>query len=115
MPGKRFVGSGNDGFRCLVCGEEVRPLRRGGYRNHCPACLWSRHVDEAPGDRAAPCGGPMEPIGVERTGGKGWIIAHRCTRCGAVRRNKTATDDPDQPDRWEAIVRLAREAPPPPP
>jgi hypothetical protein len=21
------------------------PLKRGSYRNHCPACLYSKHVD----------------------------------------------------------------------
>lgn len=52
----------------------------------------------------------MEPIGVERSGKKGWMIVHRCTRCGAVRRNKAATDDPDEPDRWDELIRLASRA-----
>jgi len=110
MEGKRFIGSGNDAFRCLRCGISVGPLRNGSFRNHCPACLWSLHVDRAPGDRAERCGGLMEPVGVERTGKKGWIIVHRCTSCGEVRRNKAATDDPDEPDSWDAIVRLANRA-----
>ncbi len=106
---KRFVGTGNEGFRCAVCGREVPPLASGGYRNHCPFCLWSRHVDKAPGDRKESCGGLMEPIGLDQTGKKGFVILHRCTRCGVVRRNKAALDDP-VPDNWDNLVKLAQSA-----
>ena len=41
-------------FICEHCGREVRG---NGYTNHCPYCLWSKHVDINPGDRAAGCGG----------------------------------------------------------
>ncbi|WDF05905.1 RNHCP domain-containing protein [Shouchella hunanensis] len=33
----------------------------GSYRNHCPFCLYSKHQDIIPGDRASTCGGLMEP------------------------------------------------------
>ena len=53
-----------DSFTCKVCGRLVVPEGAGsGHRNHCPNCLASLHVDEAPGDRAADCGGIMEPVG----------------------------------------------------
>ena len=54
----------NAGFRCAHCHAHVQPLTNGSYRNHCPFCLWSRHVDRVPGDRKQHCGGMMEPVGV---------------------------------------------------
>ncbi len=103
---KKFVGTGNEGFRCEMCGRDVPPLQSGSYRNHCPYCLWSRHVDRAPGDRQETCGGMMEPIALEQTGKKGFIIVHRCTACGAVRHNRAALDDPVS-DKWEALIGLS--------
>lgn len=102
----RFVGSGNDAFQCLHCGAGVPPLARGGYRNHCPFCLWSRHVDRAPGDRGECCGGLMTPESLEHTGDKGFVLTHRCTRCGARRRNRAALHDP-VPDNWDRLVALS--------
>ena len=58
---KRFNRRIED-FTCEHCGTEVHG---NGYTNHCPNCLWSKHVDINPGDRAADCGGLMEPIAVE--------------------------------------------------
>ncbi|MDZ7801566.1 MAG: RNHCP domain-containing protein [Trueperaceae bacterium] len=104
---KRFTVRGaNQGFTCVECGAGVRPLANGSVRNHCPHCLHSLHVDVGPGDRGSDCGGVLEPIGVE-PGGKGdWTLVHRCRRCGAVRRNRAALDDPQQPDDYERIVQL---------
>jgi hypothetical protein len=77
-------------FDCLHCGLRVRG---NGYTNHCPRCLWSRHVDAgAPGDRASDCGGPMEPVGAVYEGGR-TIVLQRCQRCGHSWRNKTARND----------------------
>ncbi len=105
---KRFVGQGaNQPFECAVCGAEVPPLAGGGYRNHCPRCLSSLHVDVNPGDRAADCLGIMDPVAVESSGKKGWVIVHRCRKCGSVRRNKAALDDPVAPDDFDAIIALA--------
>jgi hypothetical protein len=104
---RKFVGSGNDGFACLVCGLEVLPLRNGSFRSHCPACLWSRHVDEAPGDRASSCGGLMRPVALEGSASGGWTLIHVCDECGARRRNRTAEDDPRQPDSWERMMEVS--------
>lgn len=98
----------NEGFLCAHCGTKVRPLANGSCRNHCPHCLWSRHLDEVPGDRASPCGGVMQPVAVQRDARRGWMIVHRCTRCGTVKRNKAALDDPAQPDRFDVMLRAAR-------
>ncbi|HLL91284.1 MAG TPA: RNHCP domain-containing protein, partial [Tepidisphaeraceae bacterium] len=59
----RFTRQVED-FTCGHCGRSVRG---NGYTNHCPGCLWSRHVDVNPGDRAAACGGLMEPVAVAST------------------------------------------------
>ena len=88
---KLFIKNDN-GFICKACGKEVPPL---GYtsRNHCPFCLSSLHVDINPGDRACACAGIMYPVGVEPNAKQGYIITHKCSKCGKVGRNKSADDD----------------------
>jgi DNA-directed RNA polymerase subunit RPC12/RpoP len=106
---RRFTVSGtNNAFTCAHCALEVLPLQNGSVRNHCPHCLHSLHVDVNPGDRASDCLGLLEPVGVDYDGKKGWIVVHRCAKCGAERRNKAALDDPRQPDDFEVIVALSR-------
>jgi len=83
----------------------VLPLCNGSYRNHCPACLWSRHLDVEPGDRASGCGGMMRPEGIDHRSGKGLVIIHRCVQCGSIRANRMA-DDPVQGDDIDAITAL---------
>lgn len=86
-------------FICAKCGiEVVNP----GYLNHCPQCLWSKHVDVDPGDRAADCGGLMEPIDLYFKGGK-WIIVHRCQSCGYKSINKIKEEDD-----FDEVVALER-------
>lgn len=83
----------NEGFQCRNCGATVPP-QKGTCRNHCTACLFSLHVDAVyPGDRASPCHALMMPIGVTQSGKKGWILLHKCIKCGVVIRNKMADDD----------------------
>ena len=104
METKRF--SKNDsGSICAACGKEVLPL---GYtsRNHCPFCLWSRHLDENPGDRASECMALMEPVSAVPDAKKGYIIIHKCTKCGAIRRNKAAHEAKIQPDNMAKIIKL---------
>ena len=76
-------------FLCENCGLEVQGS---GYTNHCPRCLWSKHVDINPGDRAAECGGPMVPVTVEIKSGE-YILTHRCLNCGHEKRNRASTGD----------------------
>ena len=81
-------------FTCRHCGRLVTPAGAGTrHRNHCPNCLTSLHVDDAPGDRAADCGGRMEPIAVWVKRGGEWAILHRCSRCGKISANRVAADD----------------------
>ena len=110
--GRKFTVQGtNQGFTCAHCGFEVPALQNGSVRNHCPRCLYSLHVDIQPGDRANPCKGNMEPVGVEHNAKKGWIILHRCLKCGEVCRNKAALDDPT-PDDYDLIIRLTQDREP---
>lgn len=78
-------------FICENCGKEVPKL---GYscRNHCPYCLYSKHVDIDPGDRLEKCHGLLEPIGIEKNK-KGLVIIFKCQKCGAIRKNIVAEDD----------------------
>ena len=101
----------NTGFTCARCGREVRPQADGSYRNHCPYCLYSKHVDVSPGDRQSDCGGLMTPVEL-RQSRKGFQIVHRCLRCGEVRLNRVAGGRA-QPDDIEAIVALMRRHAPP--
>ncbi|WP_250280168.1 RNHCP domain-containing protein [Frankia sp. Cppng1_Ct_nod] len=96
---RRFARTTED-FACLRCGTSVRG---DGYTNHCPCCLWSRHVDVNPGDRVADCRGLMRPIAVEvRT--QGAVLTHRCESCGHERRNRTSPADD-----IETVMRVSAE------
>ncbi len=83
-----FIKTPED-FTCEYCGAEVIG---NGYTNHCPKCLWSKHVDKFPGDRASECGGMMEPIKLEAEKGE-FILTNKCIICGHTKRNKTSTED----------------------
>jgi len=83
----------NNPFICKNCNNSVKPIHKGSIRNHCPACLFSLHVDIEPGDRLGLCHGLMEPAGVISHSQKGWQIRHLCLECGFVRMNITADDD----------------------
>lgn len=76
-------------FVCEKCGTEIGG---NGYTNHCSHCLWSKHVDVNPGDRASVCEGMMEPVKVEYEKGE-WILTHKCTKCAYEKRNKVAKED----------------------
>ena len=95
---KQFVRRKED-FVCEHCGAKIKG---NGYTNHCPECLWSKHVDIMPGDRAEECQGLMKPIDIAQTR-DGYIITHRCEKCGAERRNKSSADD-----NFEALLELAK-------
>ena len=94
-------------FVCENCKEKVFYKALGTHhRNHCPNCLWSKHVDDKPGDRIRSCNGPMKPIaisfkdeGVDKYGRiiQGEIvIIHRCQECAKETKNRLAGDDDPQ-------------------
>ena len=76
----------------FVCGNCGQMVEGGGYTDHCPKCLWSKHVDINPGDRRSECGGLMKPVGAEIKG-KNFIIYYRCLKCGFKHRVKSAAGD----------------------
>lgn len=83
-----FIKNEED-FICEHCGFSVTG---NGYTNHCPRCLWSKHVDINPGDRANACGGMMRPVEVQMVRGE-FEIVHKCTRCHLTKRNKSSLND----------------------
>ncbi|MBI4079851.1 RNHCP domain-containing protein [Candidatus Kaiserbacteria bacterium] len=86
-------------FTCEHCGHRIKGS---GYTNHCPRCLWSKHVDVHPGDRAEVCGGMMQPVALEGSSPE-YGIMHRCLRCGTKRKNAAAIEDDP-----EALLRIAK-------
>ncbi len=85
---KKFTRT-KENFTCQHCGFFVEGT---GYTNHCPQCLWSKHVDINPGDRLNECGGMMEPIFIEGPAGN-YVITHKCEVCRIKKHNKTSTND----------------------
>jgi len=96
----------NTGFRCLNCAKEITALTNGSYRNHCPCCLYSLHVDHKPGDRQSLCRALMKPVGLTFKSKKGWQIIHECTGCGHKSVNKVA-EDTNQPDDYQKLAALS--------
>ena len=90
-------------FVCENCGYKVEKL---GYssRDHCPKCLYSKHVDIMPGDRKEKCQGLLKPIKVEISSKKGYMIIYKCEKCNAIRKNKSAEDDDT-----ELLIKLTAE------
>lgn len=83
----------NEAFTCDAC-QHIVPPARGTFRNHCPRCLTSKHVDgEVPGDRAATCQGLMPTIAIEGPTPDQLDLVQECIRCGHTKRNRTAPDD----------------------
>lgn len=87
----------------FVCEKCRTTVKGSGYTNHCPKCLWSKHVDINPGDRAEICAGMMKPIKIEKEG-KEYLITHKCEKCGFERRKVV-----ERGDDFEEIIRVAKE------
>ena len=89
---KKIFTKIDEEFICENCGKKIEKL---GYtsRDHCNHCLYSKHVDINPGDREETCHGLLEPIDIEINSKKGYVVVYKCKKCGALRKNKAATDD----------------------
>lgn len=98
----------NVDFFCVTCKKYVMPIESGSYRNHCPFCLTSIHVDNKPGDRKSLCKGVMIPCKLVYHGNKGWQIVHLCQKCGEMKVNKIA-EGCSQADNWELIIKLSQQ------
>lgn len=84
----------NESFTCENCKKEITEHPEWSARNHCPFCLYSKHLDdEFPWDRASKCHWLMKPIDIDYKKNKWNMIKHRCTKCGKEILNKVAPDD----------------------
>lgn len=81
----------DESFICENCGFSVNKL---GYscRDHCPNCLYSKHVDINPGDRSNHCQGLLKPISMEKFKDTFKII-YKCEKCCKEHKNIMAKDD----------------------
>ncbi|MCR4280866.1 MAG: RNHCP domain-containing protein [Candidatus Kaiserbacteria bacterium] len=95
---KRFQRTVED-FTCEHCGASVKG---DGYTNHCTQCLWSKHVDINPGDRANACGGLMRPIRIEGST-PDYFLIHECVRCEKQSRNIFG-----KADNMETLLSIAK-------
>ncbi len=87
----KLFSKNDDSFVCEHCNKDVNPL---GYtsRDHCPYCLYSKHVDVNPGDRLNSCNGLLKPIGIEKFKDTFKII-YKCEKCNKIHKNIMANDD----------------------
>ncbi len=105
-------------FRCGHCNAHVftLPAYSGVQnRNHCPFCLWSRHLDwQEAGDRLSACKAVMQPIGLTikptrnkyATSCQGELmVIHQCRDCGKLSINRIAADD--QADALMGVFRTS--------
>lgn len=78
-------------FICDNCHKKVNKLEYSS-RDHCPYCLYSKHVDINPGDRNNPCKGLLKPIGIEKYKDT-YKILYKCEKCKKEHKNIIAKDD----------------------
>ena len=90
----------DEDFVCEYCHSEVRPLIYSS-RDHCPICLYSKHVDIMPGDRANNCHGLLVPIGIEKYKNT-YKIIYKCNKCNKIHKNIMASDD-----NYDEIIALS--------
>ncbi len=90
----------DENFICEHCGKDVSKLEYSA-RDHCPYCLYSKHVDINPGDRANNCKGLLKPIDIEKFKDT-YKIIYKCEKCGENHKNIIATDD-----NMDEIIRIS--------
>lgn len=87
-------------FICENCNKKVNKLNYSA-RDHCNYCLYSKHVDIMPGDRANNCHGLLVPIGIEKYKNT-YKIIYKCNKCNKIHKNIMATDD-----NYDEIIALS--------
>ena len=97
---KKFIMI-DESFTCENCNKKVNKL---GYtaRDHCPYCLYSKHVDINPGDRLNTCHGLLKPIDIEKYKNT-YKIIYECTKCHKIHKNIMAKDD-----NMDMIIELSK-------
>ena len=84
----------------FVCEHCNRKVEGDGYTNHCPHCLYSKHVDIFPGDRLNDCGGLMKIIDTQKKGER-YVLIYQCEKCG-----KQSKDHLRESDNIDALITL---------
>ena len=97
---KKFIVRDEE-FICENCNKLVNKL---GYtsRDHCPHCLYSKHVDSNPGDRLNECKGLLKPTQIEKFKNT-YKIIYKCTKCNIIHKNIMAIDDD-----FDKIIELSK-------
>ena len=81
----------DESFICEKCNRKVEKLNYTA-RDHCPYCLYSKHVDINPGDRQNNCKGLLVPIEIEKFKNT-YKIIYQCNKCNKIHKNIIANDD----------------------
>ncbi len=97
---KRFKMIDED-FICENCNKIVSKLNYTA-RDHCPFCLYSKHIDNFPGDRLNDCHGLLEPVKIEKFKNT-YKIIYKCLKCKKIHKNIMANDD-----NMDLIIELSR-------
>ncbi|MEG2321937.1 MAG: RNHCP domain-containing protein [Bacilli bacterium] len=92
----------DENFICENCGEKVSKLNYTA-RDHCPYCLYSKHVDILPGDRKNTCLGLLEPVDIEKFKDT-YKIIYICKECKEKHKNIIAKDD-----NFDKILKIMQE------
>lgn len=87
---KKFIMRDEE-FICENCHKNVNRLNYTA-RDHCPYCLYSKHVDITPGDRLNECKGLLEPVSIEKFKDT-YKIVYKCKKCKQIHKNIMARDD----------------------
>lgn len=97
---KKFIVKDEE-FICENCNKKVDKL---GYtsRDHCPYCLYSKHVDINPGDRLNECKGLLIPYQIEKFKNT-YKIIYKCNKCNIIHKNIMASDDD-----FDKIIQLSQ-------
>ena len=91
----------DENFICENCNTKVQKLIYSS-RDHCPNCLYSKHVDINPGDRLNECKGMLKPIGIEKFKNT-YKIIYKCEKCKKEHKNIIANDD-----NFETILNIMK-------
>ena len=87
----KLFSKNDNSFICENCNKLVSTLKYTS-RDHCPYCLYSKHVDINPGDRLNTCLGLLKPISIEKYKNT-YKIIYKCLKCNKIHKNIMANDD----------------------